>query len=126
MGAIFTESLMYETLFNTVVYRSNKTHIQALRKRCGMAAIAAPKICRERESKKEEKGGKKEKRGERTESGEKGTKARGGEEGQTNGCKTSPWNCQKKITEDTERGKKKTEETKQASENIVTDERFEM
>ena len=36
---------------------------QARRKRCGMAAVAAPKICRER-GEKEEKGGKKEKRGE--------------------------------------------------------------
>ena len=47
------------------------TILQARRKRCDMAAVAAPKICRERE-KKEEKGGKKEKRGERKERGEKG------------------------------------------------------
>ena len=39
---------------------------QTRRKRCGMAAVAAPKICRER-GKKEEKGGKKEKREERKE-----------------------------------------------------------
>ena len=38
---------------------------QARRKRCGMAAVAAPKnVQGERERKKEEKGGKKENRGE--------------------------------------------------------------
>ena len=40
---------------------------QARRKRCGMAAVAAPKICRERGKKEEKLGRKKEKRGERKE-----------------------------------------------------------
>ena len=34
---------------------SLKSYIQARRKRCGMAAVAAPKICRERERKKKKK-----------------------------------------------------------------------
>ena len=50
--------------------------MQARRKRCGMAAVAAPKICREREREKKEKGEKKEKRGERETRGEKGKKGR--------------------------------------------------
>ena len=41
-----------------------------------MAAVAAPKICREREREKKEKGEKKEKRGERETRGEKGKKGR--------------------------------------------------
>ena len=54
--------------------------VQARRKRCGMAAVAAPKFCREREREKEAKGEKKEKRGERKERGEKGKKGRGEQE----------------------------------------------
>ena len=59
---------------------------QARRKRCGMTAVAAPKICREREREREkEEGGKKEKRG------EKGKKGRGEQERKMYyacGCKT--------------------------------------
>ena len=52
-----------------------RIYIQARRKRCGMAEVAAPKICSEREREKEEKGGKKEKRGEIKER-ERGKKGR--------------------------------------------------
>ena len=56
------------------------TH-QARRKRYGMAAVAAPKICREREREKKEKGGKKgkeeeEKRGEKERKGEESKRLR--------------------------------------------------
>ena len=54
------------------------TFSQARRKRCGMAAVAAPKICMEREKKKEEKRGKKEKKG--------GRKELGGEESKSERC----------------------------------------
>ena len=47
------------------------TSSQARRKWCGMAAVAAPKICREREERKRREERKKEKRGERKERGEK-------------------------------------------------------
>ena len=63
---------------NQLIVHMNQpyTTLQARRKRCGMAAVAAPKICREREKKKEEeKGEKKKKRGER-----KGKKGRGEQE----------------------------------------------
>ena len=53
---------------------------QARRKRCGMAAVAAPKICRERERKGRE-GRKEEKRGERKEE-----KKRKGEESKRERC----------------------------------------
>ena len=66
-------------LFNGALYEKVKPCIptQARQKRCGMAAVAAPKICREgeREREKEEKGGKKKKRGER----KRGVKERQGE-----------------------------------------------
>ena len=48
---------------------------QARRKRCGTAAVAAPKICREREREKRKE--ERKKRGERKERGEKGKKGRG-------------------------------------------------
>ena len=69
---------------------------QARRKRCGMAAVAAPKICRERERERErEKGGKKKKieEKEKRERGEKGKKGRGEQERKmyfAYGCKAPP------------------------------------
>ena len=53
---------------------------QARRKRCGMAAVAAPKICREREREKRKRREERNKRGERKERGEKGKKGRGEQE----------------------------------------------
>ena len=76
---------------------------QACRKQCGMAAVAAPKICRERERKgREERKGKEEKE----KRGEKGKKRREQERKMyyACGCKTPPHNCQK-IIKDTKRGR---------------------
>ena len=64
-----------------------------------MAAVAAPKICREkREREKGRKGKKRKKRGKGKERGEKGRKGRGEHKGKMYcGCKTSPSSCQKII-----------------------------
>ena len=53
--------------------------LQDRRKRCGIAVVPAPKICRERERKGREGRKEREKRGERKERGEKGKKGRGEE-----------------------------------------------
>ena len=61
-----------------------------------MAAVAAPKICREREREKEEKGGKKEEKEKR------GKKGRGAEDGTMYyGCKTPLGTVKKEIIKDT-------------------------
>ena len=51
---------------------------QARRKRCGMAAVAAPKICREREKRKRREERKRKEEKEKKE--EKGKKGRGEQE----------------------------------------------
>ena len=72
---------MYEAdLYIAVAYTLLcKLNYQARRKQCGMAVVAAPKICREREREKEEKGGKKRKE-EKEKWGEKGRKWRADQE----------------------------------------------
>ena len=83
---------------------------QARRKRCGMAAVAAPKICKGgREREKEEKGGKKEKRGERKE--KEGRKRKERERHGKRGAK--------KVG-------REGEETEKAGENMVTRGQIEM